>query len=321
MRLLIVGAGAIGGYFGGRLLEAGRDVTFLVRPSRAAVLAQHGLIVRSPRGDVTRPQPSCLVTEQLQAGKLQTTFDAILISCKAYDLPEALEAMAPAVGPQTMIVPLLNGMRHLDALAARFAKNNLLGGLCFISVDRDAQGSIVHYNNTDTLMLGELDGSTSERVKSLMATLMDAGFDARFSTDIRQEMWEKWVFIAAAAGMTCLMRSPVGDYVAAGGAELAQRLIEECCAVAAHNGHPVRKAAIERAETMLTATGSLFMASMLRDVERGTPTEAEHLLGDLWQRRDRATLDERSVLYLAHTHLKSYEARRLRLQADEIAKT
>ncbi|MCL2309666.1 MAG: ketopantoate reductase family protein [Proteobacteria bacterium] len=312
MRILIVGAGAIGGYFGGRLLEAGRDVTFLVRPSRAAVLAQHGLIVRSPRGDVTRPHPPCVIT-----GQPQTTFDAVLLSCKAYDLSEAIEAMAPAVGPQTMIVPLLNGLRHLDVLAARFAKINLLGGLCFISVDRDAQGAIVHYNNTDTLMFGELDGGTSERAKLLMATLMGAGFDARFSTDIFHEMWEKWVFIAAAAGMTCLMRSPVGDYVAADGAGLAIRLIEECCAVAAHNGHPVREKAIERARTMLTAPGSLFMASMLRDIERNALTEAEHLLGDLWFRRNPTTLDERSALYFAYTHLKSYEAQRLRLQANQ----
>ncbi|MDR0247703.1 MAG: ketopantoate reductase family protein [Burkholderiales bacterium] len=315
MRILIVGAGAIGGYFGGRLFEAGRDVTFLVRPSRVAMLAQHGLVVRSPRGNVTWPHPSFVISEQLQ-----TTFDAILLSCKAYDLPEAMEAMVSAVGPQTLIVPLLNGLRHLDVLATRFAKNHLLGGLCFISVDRDAQGSIIHYNNTDTLMFGELDGSTSERVKPLAAALMDAGFDARFSTDIRQELWEKWVFIAAAAGMTCLMRSAVGDYVAAEGTGLAQRLIEECCAIAAHNGYPVRDAAVERARTMLTAPGSLFMASMLRDVERDAPTEAEHLLGDLWTRRDPAALDERSVLYLAYAHLKSYEARRLRLQAGASAK-
>ncbi|MDR2710254.1 MAG: ketopantoate reductase family protein [Burkholderiales bacterium] len=317
MRILIVGAGAIGGYFGARLLEAGRDVTFLVRPSRAAALAQHGLIVRSPRGDVNLSHPPCVVT-----GQLKTTFDAILLSCKAYDLPDAIEAIAPAVSAQTMIVPLLNGMQHLDALAARFDKANLLGGLCFISVDRDEQGAVIHYNNTDTLMFGELDGSASERAQQLAAVLMDAGFDARLSAspnpNILHEMWEKWVFIAAAAGMTCLMRSAVGDYVAAGGAELAQRLIDECYAIAAHNGHPAREPAVTRAQKMLAAEGSPFMASMLRDVERGAPTEAEHLLGDLWRRRppqNGATMiDERSVLYLAYTHLKAYEARRLRIK-------
>ncbi|MDR0769655.1 MAG: ketopantoate reductase family protein [Burkholderiales bacterium] len=307
MRILIVGAGAIGGYFGGRLLTAGRDVTFLVRPSRAAALAQRGLIVRSPRGDVTWPHPPCVIT-----GKLETTFDAVLLSCKAYDLQGVIESLAPAIGSQTVIVPLLNGMQHLDALAARFAKPHLFGGLCFISVDRDPQGAVIHYNDTDTLMFGELDGGVSERAERLAAVLMDAGFDARLSADIRQEMWEKWAFIAAAAGITCLMRSAVGDYVAADGAGLALRLIEECCAVSAHNGHPVSERSVARTRTMLTAPGSPFMASMLRDIERNAPTEGEHLLGALWRRRDPATLDERSVLYLAYTHLKSYEARRLR---------
>jgi len=309
MRILIVGAGSIGGYFGGRLLAAGRNVTFLVRPSRAVALTQRGLIIRSPLGDVTHPQPPCVLI-----GKLKETFDAILLSCKAYDLPEVIEALAPAVGAQTMIVPLLNGMRHLDALAARFGKAPLLGGLCNISVDRDPQGDVIHYGNFDKLTFGELDGSKTARAESLMAVLANAGFDARLSADIRQEMWEKWAFIAAAAGMTCLMRSAVGDYVAAGGTGLALRLIDECSAIAAHNGHPVREIAIERAQAMLTTPESPFMASMLRDIERGAPTEAEHVLGDLWQRRDPATLDERAVLYLACTHLKSYEAQRERLR-------
>jgi 2-dehydropantoate 2-reductase len=309
MRILIVGAGAIGGYFGGRLLKAGRNVTFLVRPSRAVMLAQHGLVVRSPNGDVTWPHPPCVVSEQLK-----TMFDAILLSCKAYDLPEVIEAMAPAVGPQTVIVPLLNGMQHLDVLTARFSEIHLLGGLCFISVDRDAHGSVIHYNNTDTLMFGELGGGMSARVEQLATVLMNAGFDARFSADIRQEMWEKWAFIAAAAGITSLMRSAVGDFVAAGGTGLALRLIEECCAVSAHNGHTVSEKSVARSRTMLTEAGSPFMASMLRDIERGAATEGEHLLGDLWRRRDLATLDERSVLYLAYTHLMSYEARRLRQQ-------
>ncbi|MCL2872348.1 MAG: ketopantoate reductase family protein [Betaproteobacteria bacterium] len=312
MRILIVGAGSIGGYFGGRLLVAGRDVTLLVRPSRAAVLAQRGLIIKSPNGDVIYPQPPCVVTEQLKA-----TFDAILLSCKAYDLPEVIEALAPAVGAQTMIVPLLNGMRHLDTLIARFGKNHLLGGLSYISVDRDEQGAVIHYNNNDTLMFGELDGNPSARTEQLMAEMANAGFDARLSANIRQEMWEKWAFITAAAGMTCLMRSAVGDYVAAGGAGLALRLIDECCAIAAHNGHPIREPSVKRSRTMLTMPESLFMASMLRDVERGAPTEAEHLLGDLWQRRDPTALDERSVLYFAYTHLRSYEAQRLRLMASE----
>src|SRR6202043_1931860 len=109
MRILVVGAGAIGGYFGGRLLQAGRDVTFLVRPRRAAELAKAGLIVKSPHGDVTLAAPATTLSENIRR-----PFDLVLLSCKAYDLEGAMDSFAAAVGPETMILPLLNGMKHLD---------------------------------------------------------------------------------------------------------------------------------------------------------------------------------------------------------------
>jgi 2-dehydropantoate 2-reductase len=115
MRVLVVGAGAIGGYFGGRLLEAGRDVTFLVRPRRAAELAQTGLVIRSKLGDMNLPAPPTVTSDTLRQA-----FDLVILSCKAYDLDDAMTSFAPAVGPETVILPLLNGMRHLDALEARF---------------------------------------------------------------------------------------------------------------------------------------------------------------------------------------------------------
>src|ERR1700692_2855663 len=111
MRILVVGAGAIGGYFGGRLLEAGRDVTFLVRPRRAAELADAGMVIKSPNGDVTLKNPPAV-----QADRLRVKFDVMLLSCKACDRDDAIKSLAPAVGPQTSIIPLLNGMLHLDVL-------------------------------------------------------------------------------------------------------------------------------------------------------------------------------------------------------------
>src|SRR5260370_7998522 len=132
MRLLGVGAGAIGGYFGGRLLQAGRDVTFLVRPKRAAELARDGLVIKSPNGDVTLKNPPAV-----QADKLNEKFDVVLLSCKAFDLDDAIKSFAPAVGPQTAIIPLLNGMRHLDVLDEKFGKDRVLGGLCGIAVTLD----------------------------------------------------------------------------------------------------------------------------------------------------------------------------------------
>jgi len=128
MKLLVVGAGAVGGYFGGRLLQAGRDVTFLVRPCRAAELAQSGLVIKSPAGDVTLPDPKTVTAE-----RLRQNFDLVLLSCKAYDLEGALVSLAPAVGPGTVILPLLNGLRHLDRLDTTFGRAKVLGGQCVIS--------------------------------------------------------------------------------------------------------------------------------------------------------------------------------------------
>src|SRR5277367_2531109 len=121
MRILVVGAGAIGGYFGGRLLQAGRDVTFLVRPRRSAELAGEGLVIKSPLGDVTLKNPPTV-----QADKLTEKFDVILLSCKAFDLDDAIASFAPAVGPRTAIIPLLNGMRHLDVLDQKFGAEHVL---------------------------------------------------------------------------------------------------------------------------------------------------------------------------------------------------
>ncbi|HML07139.1 MAG TPA: 2-dehydropantoate 2-reductase [Xanthobacteraceae bacterium] len=314
MRILVVGAGAIGGYFGGRLLAAGRDVVFLVRARRAAQLAQTGLVIRSPLGDASIAAPLVVVADQLRE-----PFDLILLSCKAYDLAAAVDSFAPAVGANTAILPLLNGMAHLDLLAARFGRRAVLGGLCVISATLDAEGRILHLNNAHLLSFGEQDGVVSARGEAIAAALSGAGFDWRFSEAILQEMWEKWTTIAAAAGINCLMRAAVGDIVAAGAAPLALALIDECCALAAAHGFPPRQASKKFTQTMLTAPGSTLMASMLRDIERGAPIEADHVIGDLI-RRGEAQLPQMALLRIAYAHMRAYEARRARETAVEPAK-
>src|SRR5258707_10580138 len=138
MRILVVGAGPMGGYFGGRLLQAGRDVTFLVRPRRGGDLARDGFVIKSPNGDATLKNPPAV-----QADKLNEKFDVVLLSCKAFDLDDAIKSFAPAVGPQTAIIPLLNGMRHLDVLDEKFGKDRVLGGLCGIAVTLDEHPHVV----------------------------------------------------------------------------------------------------------------------------------------------------------------------------------
>ncbi len=310
MKILVVGAGAIGGYFGGRLLEAGRDVTFLVRPKRAAQLAETGLVIESRFGNVNLPKPPAVL-----AGDLRRPYDLILLSLKAYDLEAAVDSFAPAIGPETAILPLLNGMRHLDVLDGRFGKDRVLGGLCMMAATLDDRGRILHLNDVHQLVFGERFAARSPRIDAISRELAGTRTDTRASAVILLEMWEKWVMLASLAGLTCLMRASVGDVAAAGGAPLALRLLEECGTVASGAGFASRPEFLERTGGILTASGSPFTASMLRDIERGGRIEGDHILGDLVRRGERS-LPERSLLRLAYTHLKAYEARRSREQAQ-----
>ncbi len=303
MRILVVGAGGIGGYFGGRLAAAGRDVTFLVRPKRAETLLLNGLIIRSPLGDAHVVQPK-LVT----ADRISEPFDLVLLGCKAYDIDDAIASFAPAVGPETTILPTLNGMAHLDVLERRFGAESVLGGTCFISTTIAPDGAILHMNDTHRLSFGERAGGLSSRIETIAAVMADAGFQAEASANILQSMWDKWVFIASSAGMTCLMRSAIGDYVAAGASDVALQVIDECASVAAGQGFALDAAALERIRGMMTMAGSTITTSMLRDIEAGARIEAEQIIGDMIVQSGTRP----AMLSLVHAHLRAYEIRRER---------
>lgn len=311
MRILIVGAGAVGGYFGGRLAQAGRDVTFLVRPRRAALLQAKGLVLRSPLGDFHLPEPRLATAETLAVETLAAPFDLIVLSCKAYDLDDAMTSFAPAVGATTTILPLLNGMAHIDALSKRFGADKVLGGLCMIGSTVDSDGAIAHLNRMHGLTYGDLPGAATQRAADVATVLDNAGFDARRSATILHDMWDKWIFIAGLAGATCLMRATVGDIVAAGAADLSLALFDECVAIAAANGFAPDADHVERTRNTLAEPGSPATASMLRDIEAGARIEADQILGDLL-RRAGAGAGGRSLLRIATAQGKAYEARRLR---------
>ena len=303
MRILVIGAGALGGYFGGCLLHAGRDVTFMVRPPRAAQLAGSGLHIVSPHGDFTVAAPTVL------SGDVREPFDVVLVGTKAYSLDEAIEHFAPAVGPGTMILPILNGMAHLDRLSARFGADRVLGGTALISATLDAEGRVVLLLPMHDLTFGEIAGGTTDRTRCLSDLFHGAAFNARASDIIVQEMWEKWVGLATNAGATCMMRACIGDILAApGGREMILRLFDECRAVAAAAGFPIRPHFHEFLINLLTRPGSPLKASMLRDIERGGATEAEHVLGDMVTRA-RALGIETPILDLARIHAAAYEFR------------
>jgi 2-dehydropantoate 2-reductase len=305
MRVLVVGAGAIGGYFGGRMLQAGSDITFLVRPRRAAELAAHGLVIKSPNGDVTLKDPPIV-----QADTLKDPFDVVLLSCKAYDLDDAMKSFAPAAGPQTSIVPLLNGMHHLDVLDARFGRERVLGGLCAIAVTLNEAREVVHLQPMQSLAFGERDGTMSERVRAIANIFASGKFGSSASANILQDMWEKWVFLATLAASTCLMRTTLGNILAApGGKDFLLGIFDECRAIAAAEGYPPRAPFVERTLAMLTAEGSPLNASMFRDIKAGQPVEADHVIGDLIARADRAKVPA-PRLRVAYTHLKAYEKQR-----------
>lgn len=301
MNVLMLGAGATGGYFGGRLLEAGRDVTFLVREHRAAQLRGNGLVIRSPHGDL-RLKPRVLL-----AGHVHATFDLVILGCKAWDLDSAMTAIAPAVGPATTVLPLLNGLRHFEALDARFGAARVLRGLCSIAVHLGSDGAIEHLSSLHALRFGEADDRRTPRIEALDTLMAGCRFDGRSSAGIRQALWEKWVMLASLAAMNCLLRASVGEIVATPeGRALMLETCDECSAIAAAHGHPLRPSVAEGVRALLTEPGSRAKASMLRDLEQGGRVEADHILGDLIARGAAHGLAA-PLLRAAHASLKIHE--------------
>lgn len=307
MRLLVLGAGGTGGYFGGRLAQAGGDVTFLVRPARAVRLREHGLRIRSPLGDADIPV-QVLVADVLPRA---IPFDLVLLGCKAYDLDTAMDAIAPAVDRGAAVVPLLNGLRHYDALDARFGAGNVRGGLCFISATLGTDGEILHLGRPASMTFGEREGQPPDaRLQALAAACAQAGIDHQHAPDIAQAQWVKYSFLTALAAGTCLMRAPIGTIVAGeGGADFMTALHAECVAVAAASGQPIPLAAQATARDTLMAAGSPMKASMLRDLEAGQRVEAAHIVGDMVRRAAALGIDV-PRLQAAWIALQAYQAQR-----------
>lgn len=310
MRILIVGAGAVGGFLGAHLLKGGRDVTFLVRSGRARQLAQDGLRVVCAY-DEAQPDVHVASPKTVLAGSLPGAFDLIVLSCKAYDLESSMEDFAPAIGPRTAILPLLNGMAHLDALDARFGRSKVLGGDTTVSTVKQPDGRILHLVALDTVHFGDRDEPEGPRIRRIGEALEVPGFTAELRTDIVAAMWHKWVTIATAASATCLLRCTIGDIVAAGQTEVVRTILGEAAAISSAAGYPPPDAFLENAIEKFTRAGSLFTASMFRDVSVNARVETQQILGDLLGHGRRLGVAT-PVLNLAHAHLLCYEARRLR---------
>jgi len=310
MRLLILGAGATGGYFGGRLAQAGTDVTFLVRPARAALLRERGLRIRSALGDADL-QVDTVTAAALPALAAARPFDLVLLSCKAYDLDDAIAAVAPAVDAGACVLPILNGLLHYPVLEARLGRHRVYGGLCFISATVDAAGDIVHMGRAASLTWGARAGNVDTAVlAALEAACTHARIDHLYAPDIAQAQWIKFTFLATLAAGTCLMRASIGEIVAGEhGEAFMAGLHDECLAIAEAEGQPVPRDEIRRARAQLTHAGSPVTASMLRDLEAGRRVEALQIVGDMVHRAHRAGLAA-TRLEAAWVHLQAYEAAR-----------
>lgn len=306
MRILIVGAGATGGYYGGRLAHAGRDVTFLVRGARMEQIREHGLQIVSRSGDAT-VHPKLITAAELADS---APFDVILVSVKAYSLTAAMDDFAPAVGPGSVVIPLLNGMRHLDTLTERFGRERVLGGSVRIVADVDSEGRIHQMTELDEFVFGELDGGRTERAERLFQEFSVPGYSLTLSEDIVAALWRKWWILATMGAVCVVSGGTVGEMAAVPyGAETGRAILKEAIDISTANGYPADPAFAEQQARRVTETGSSLTSSMYRDMTKGAAVEADQILGDLLARAKGVSAP---LLAGAYVRLKVYEAARLR---------
>jgi 2-dehydropantoate 2-reductase len=308
MRILVVGAGATGGFYGGRLTQIGRDVTFLVRGARAEQLRRNGLQIVSPLGDAT-VHPKLITAAELRTHP--QPFDLILLATKSYSLEAAIEDFAPAVGPDTTILPILNGMRQLDILDARFGAAHVIGGTCRINSDVDAEGRVLQLSTLGDLTFGERNREHTPRIERIHSELSGALFKAVLSPDVLAAMWHKWYILAALNILCILPQGTVGEVVAVPeGLTFANAGVDECIAIATANGYPPPTDLIAWDRKRVTEHGSDLTSSMYRDMSKNAPVEADHVLSDLIARGEAHNVSA-PLLRATYVQLKVYEARHI----------
>lgn len=315
MRVLCLGAGGIGGYFGGRLAEADSDVTFLVRPARLTQLKGR-LRIESCYGNAD------IAVRTATRETVEGSFDIVILTCKAYDLPDAIDTIAPFVSSETAVLPLLNGVAHLDQLNTRFGRTRVLGGVAKIAVTAQADGTIKHLNDWRFITFGEQDGTLSPRVEALKTEFDRTSVVAKAVPNIMQVMWEKIVHLATVAGGTCAMRASVGDIARTQhGAQFMIDLLEQNAEISGKEGYPVSETFLAEYRKLFRDTNSGYTASMLRDIQRRGSIEADHVVGFMLRKAEQHGIDSSAYRFI-YTHLQAYEMRRaaemLRIQPASV---
>lgn len=302
MRFLVLGTGSVGGYVGIRLVEAGLPVTFLVRQHRIKQLKSVGLSLKSAKGGWHG------MVDCVERSSIEQPFDVIILACKAFDLDQALHAITPAVGRDTVIIPFLNGMSHLRVIRDNFPLSKVWGGVAHIAVTNQSPNHIIHLNELQNFCLGPLEkADIAEDVFETMSVAEGPSFELQYNANIIEQMWEKWVFLATLAGITCTMRQDIGTILdTRHGATLIRELFAECCAIAAAEGTEMSASAKEFYSEPLFTPGSKLTSSMLRDIQSGRRTEHAHIISDLIDRARSRGLPT-PILTLCLTHLEAYD--------------
>jgi 2-dehydropantoate 2-reductase len=304
MKVLVLGAGAIGGYYGARLIEAGADVTFLVRPPRAAALAESGLIVRSDSAPI-RTSVKTITNLENPPEK----FELVLLACKGFDLESAMDSISPAVVGGARVLPLLNGLSVYDRLDLRFGRESVMGGVAYIATMLEKGGEIVHQGNIDRLLVGARTHAQRDLAARVHALFAKGPGLRGLSEAIEQELWNKWAMLAPGAAVTCLMRGNVGEIMrTSNGSAIMSKAIAECSAVASASGFALSDETSKQIHVRLLDPASTWAASMMRDIAQDAKRlEADDIVGDMLRRADSLGQDA-ALLRIAYSHLQVYEA-------------
>ena len=275
MKILVLGAGAVGGYFGGRMAEAGMDVTFLVREKRQKKLEKSGLIIKSPKGDfVTSPK-------LVNIDNVESIYDVILFTNKAYDLDEILQSTFP-VKDGSIIIPLLNGYSHMEQLRNKFPNARLFGGIAHIFSTLSEEGEIHHFNDIHSLTFGHLNNADETDGRRFFDSCSSANFSIKYSDDIIVDLWHKWVLITTVAGATTLFNATIGEIASTEhGIAFITDLHDECINIAKSEKIKVNDDDLAQQRRFLSDKKSTWSSSMRRDMVNKSKIECDHIFLEL----------------------------------------
>ena len=296
MKILILGAGAIGGFFGAHLMKSGANITFLVREKRKDELKKSGINIFSINGEL-KVNPKLL--DKNISGQ---HFDVIILTNKSYDLIESIREIKPYVN-KTVIIPLLNGMAHYEILDKEFGKEKIFGGTAYISTAMNNYGAIQQITSRASIKFGPRTKKNISIANEFYEICKETEFECDFSDHIELDLWRKYVLIGATAASTVLFQKPLGEICATTyGKRLIIEIHEECKKIVLSKGYDIGIEATNYNLKLITDKDSLLKASMLRDFESGKKTECEHILGYLIELAKRNNV-QCNLIKAAHTRI------------------